>query len=88
MTATFIALIKEKYDNPSKNIDWQIVSWEDWQQILLSYLVQDIELLKKNIKVNNLVEKMANSINRAIIEGYIICEQGYSLIQKYVYTAK
>lgn len=92
MTDLFYKLACEKFDNPAKEIDWSVIGWDDWQQILPSYLVYDIELLllayklPKSYAFDCCVGRVYGNIAAALRDKKIIPEQAQALRRLYVYS--
>ena len=93
MTELFYKLACEKYEDTAKEIDWSVIPWQDWQQILPDYLVEDIERVRRSSWADApyifdcYVGKAYGSISMAVRDKKIIWEQAQALRRKYIYTA-
>lgn len=92
MTDLFYKLVCEKFDSPAKKIDWSVIGWDDWKQILPSYLIDDIELLllayklPKSYAFDCCVGRVYGNIAAALRDRKIIAEQAQALRRLYVYA--
>lgn len=92
MTDLFYKLACEKFDNPAKTIDWSIIGWDDWKQVLPGYLTDDIEMLLKlrgmprTCAFDCCVGRVYGNIAAALRDKKIISEQAQALRRLYVYA--
>ncbi len=91
MTDVFYVLVKEKFDNPQKKVDWKSVPWKEWKRVLPQYLAEDIERINNNSRetmpyvYDCYIGSAYAYTSLAVRDKVLIEEQAQALREKYIY---